>query len=213
MTLLEELFTTRKNKQLAENERSRAELSTLKAQINPHFLFNTLNSIYSLALEKSDRTADAIVKLSGLMRYVLTESDIEFTSMATEIEYINRYIELQKLRISDKTTVMFDAGGDFQHHKIAPLLFTPFVENAFKYGVSTREDSVIKIMIKEEGRGILFRVENRIVDSVVGDSTKRGIENVRQRLQLLYPGNHSLEIDKPDGNFVVNLKIENTYEN
>ena len=121
---------------LAEKEKVNAELSYLKAQINPHFLFNTLNSIYSLAIEKSDYTATAVVKLSSMMRYVITDASHKFVPLEKEINYISNYIELQKLRIDSSIKLMYTVTGDISDKKIAPLVLISFIENAFKYGVN-----------------------------------------------------------------------------
>ena len=204
--LLEELFDARQKKQLAETAKSKAELATLKAQINPHFLFNTLNGIYSLSIENSPKTSDAIMRLSGMMRYILTESESEFVPLSVELDYLKQYIELQELRLTDKTKVLISFEGDFTDLTIAPLLLEPFVENAFKYGVSTSETSVIEININIDNSKILFSVKNRSFSNGV-DTSKMGIQNVRQRLQLLYPQKHQLSITQLDGFYNVELEI------
>ena len=204
--ILEELFDARQKKQNAETAKSKAELANLRNQINPHFLFNTLNSIYSLSVENSPKTSDAIMRLSGMMRYVLTESESEFVPMSVEIDYLNEYIQLQELRLTEKTKVHFTIDGDFEKLQIAPLLLEPFIENAFKYGVSVREDSDIAIHIQLHETSIGFTVRNRMFDN--GLSTlKMGINNVTQRLLLLYPDKHTLSIIEHDGIFEINLEI------
>jgi len=205
--LLEELFDARQKKQIAETAKSKAELATLKAQINPHFLFNTLNSIYSLSIENSSKTPDAIMRLSGMMRYLLTESESEFVPLSVEVDYLIQYIELQKLRLTDKTTVNFTVEGDDDNVQIAPLLLEPFVENAFKYGISAHEQSEIIILLQITGSQIAFSVHNQLFDIVVPTS-KLGINNVKQRLQLVYPNRHSLTITDTHGYFNVLLEIQ-----
>jgi LytS/YehU family sensor histidine kinase len=185
-----------------------SELSFLKAQINPHFLFNTLNSIYSLAIQRSDATPDAVVKLSGMMRYVLQDAQYETVSLQSEVNYIKDYIELQKLRLDKSVKLIFTQEGDLTGKKIAPLILISFIENAFKYGVNSEEDSEIVIRIKSEKEFSLF-VKNNKVRSYSSDepNTGLGIKNTRKRLELLYPGLHTLEISDNEKEFSVNLVI------
>ena len=207
LTLLEELFDAKQKKQEADNEKSKAELNSLKSQINPHFLFNTLNGIYSLSLENSPKTPEAIMKLSGLMRYALTEVDAEFVPLAAEIEYIHQYIDLQKIRITDNTEVTFTKTGDVDSWIIAPLLISPFVENAFKYGVSTNAQSWIKIAVDATNKLLSFTFENKVINTIHANNTKLGISNVKNRLLLIYPGLHELKIINDKDIFFVSLKI------
>jgi len=205
--ILEELFDAKQKKQFAETAKSKAELATLKSQINPHFLFNTLNGIYSLSIENSPKTPDAIMRLSGMMRYILTESESEFVPLQIEIDYLKQYIELQELRITNKTKVHFSIEGIIENIKIAPLLIEPFIENAFKYGVSVSDESNIEIAIKTHKSDILFSIRNRLCN--FGESgSKLGIANVKQRLQILYPNSHQLSIKNQDGFFIVTLEIK-----
>jgi len=204
--ILEELFNTRQKEQAAGTAKSNAELATLKAQINPHFLFNTLNGIYSLSIENSPKTSDAIMRLSGLMRYILTESESEYVPLSIEIDYLKQYVALQELRLTKKTKVSFTVEGDIESLKIAPLLLEPFVENAFKYGVSLLEDSEISIAIKIVNSEIQFSVRNRLFNPSVGTS-KLGTNNVKQRLQIIYPSKHVLTINNLDSFYEVLLKI------
>jgi hypothetical protein len=191
----------------SEREKLNAELSYLKAQINPHFLFNTLNSIYSLALQRSDQTPEAVVKLSGMMRYVLNEANVNFVSLEKEISYLEDYIMLQKLRIGDAIPVSMTVTGDPAGKKIAPLILVPFVENAFKHGVNAEEDSEIKIRI-EIGAELHFRVSNHKVHiHTIEKRTGVGNENTRQRLALLYPGEHTLDIADKEKEFIVHLML------
>src|ERR1700748_3501739 len=179
---------------LAEREKVNAELSYLKAQINPHFLFNTLNSIYSLAIEKSDYTATAVVKLSGMMRYVITDASHKFVSLEKEINYISDYIELQKIRLDDSIKLSYSVSGDPADKIVAPLVLISFIENAFKYGVNAEENSEIKIHIDSTKGYVHLRVFNKKVkiQQVNTHTSGLGIENTINRLQLLYPGRHKL---------------------
>lgn len=194
----------------AHKEKINAELSYLKAQINPHFLFNTLNSIYSLAIQKSDETANAVVKLSGMMRYVLTESQNEFVSLQKELDYINNYIELQKTRLDSTIKLHYTITGATTGKTIAPLILIPFIENAFKYGVNAEENSEITIEISVNEAAINLFVKNNKV-TIRPDPENRsglGIENTKSRLLLLYPGKHYLNIDDNSASFSVSLSIK-----
>lgn len=192
-----------------ETEKANAELSYLKAQINPHFLFNTLNSIYSLAIQKHDKTADAVVKLSEMMRYVLNDDNTSFVSLDKELHYISNYIDLQKMRLSPIVRLSYTCAGDPNGKKVAPLILIPFIENAFKHGVSTEEDSDIKIEISISETQLQLLVKNYCVkiNNNTLNKSGLGIENTKKRLGLLYPNNHLLKIDKIDNYFIVNLTL------
>jgi len=192
-----------------EKEKLNAELSYLKAQINPHFLFNTLNSIYSLALEKSDNTATAVVKLSGMMRYVLDEADNDFVLLEKEINYISSYIELQRIRYGNSIQLSFLIKGNTAGKKIAPLILIPFVENAFKHGVNAEENSDIKIEINIDKNELHLLVTNNKVSLQQLEENKSGlgIENAKDRLQLLYPAKHELHIHDNETFFSVSLNL------
>jgi hypothetical protein len=193
----------------AQKEKLDAELSYLKAQINPHFLFNTLNSIYSLAIDKSDSTAPAVAKLSGMMRYVITDTAKEFVPLEKEIAYIKSYIELQRIRFGDTIHLFFEINGDPVAKQIAPLILIPFIENAFKYGVNAEEDSMIRISIFIEDNKLNMEVRNNKVNVQMAheDKTGTGIANTESRLQLLYPARHLLKITDNDKEFSVSLTL------
>ncbi|MBL0913429.1 MAG: sensor histidine kinase [Bacteroidia bacterium] len=194
----------------AEDEKLQAEVSLLRAQINPHFLFNTLNGIYALAIEKSDLTPDAIVKLSGIMRYVLNEGNKDFVALDREIAYISDYIDLQKIRLGDTTQLLYSVEGDTAGRKIAPLILITFIENAFKHGVSTEEPSDIRIHIFCDAKKLRMEVRNRMVSrrKTPEDSSGLGLGNTAGRLQHLYPGKHRLLIEEKDAYFTVSLHME-----
>lgn len=193
----------------SELEKVNAELSYLKLQINPHFLFNTLNNIYSLASVQSTQTPAAVMKLSEIMRYVTQDAQADIVPLEKEIQYINNYIELQKMRSNDKLELNFKAEGDFSRNSIAPLLLISFVENAFKYGVSTHEKSHISIHITAERDVLQMRVRNTVFDRPEHAATSSiGMSNTRRRLDLLYPGRHSLTFGKTNGYYTVDLKME-----
>jgi hypothetical protein len=194
----------------AEKERVSAQLANLKAQINPHFLFNTLNSIYSLALEKSEYTATAVVKLSGMMRYLISEASGDFVSLDREINYISDYIELQKLRLAETIKLTYMHTGDTGGMQIAPLILIPFVENAFKHGVNPEENSEISIYIDVGGNGLMLTVNNTKVKTMQDHDVQSGLglENTRSRLQHLYPSKHNLNIKESEKEFIVRLTLD-----
>jgi hypothetical protein len=194
----------------AEKDKLTTELSYLKAQINPHFLFNSLNSIYSLALTKSNKAPDAVVKLSGLMRYVITDAGNDFVAVEKELNYISDYIELQKLRLGNTVTLKFEITNDHSGKSIAPLLLIPFIENAFKHGVNPEEDSSININIQINQQKLFLHTQNNLVVPENSNEEKSGIglENAEKRLALLYPGRYQLNIQKTDQLFTVDLSID-----
>jgi hypothetical protein len=193
----------------AKREKTNAEIAFLKAQINPHFLFNTLNSIYSLSLSKSDTAPDAIVKLSSMMRYTVSDAAEDFTALDKEINYIINYIDLQKLRLSPKVKFSFTIDGNPAGKRIAPLILIPFVENAFKHGVNAEEDSEIRISIHITEYDIRLQVFNNkvYVNRSTEPNTGLGITSTERRLHLLYPGKHLLSITDDDQHFNVLLHI------
>ena len=203
------LLKIRERLKQTEIEKTNAELSYLKAQINPHFLFNTLNSIYSLAILKSDKTADAVVKLSEMMRYVLNDSNSNFVSLKNELNYITNYIDLQRMRLTSNVKLNYAHEGIVLDKKIAPLILIPFIENAFKHGVNSEENSEIDITIIVSETTLKLSVKNNCVSTNNQTLNKSGlgIENTKQRLNLLYPQNHLLNIAEVDNSFVVSLII------
>lgn len=192
----------------AERDKVDAELSFLKAQVNPHFLFNTLNNIYSMAVTKNENTAPSIMKLSNIMRYITDEAARDFVPLEDEVNCMNDYIDLQKMRLGDKTNVEVMVTGDITGKKIAPLLLMTFVENVFKYGISSHEPSSINITLKADEYNISFYTRNRIFEAKQHTArTGIGIANARKRLQHLYPHKHLLDIDTGKGEFTVNLVL------
>ncbi|MCW0482751.1 sensor histidine kinase [Gaoshiqia sediminis] len=195
-----------------EREKLEAELNTLKSQINPHFLFNSLNNIYSLSLMNSDKTPQLILKLSDLMRHVLYESRENFIPLKREIEFVRNFIELQRIRLNEKTDIRFNLKGDISNQKIIPLIFEPFIDNAFKHGPrSFSEQAFIHIFITIEGKQLLFEVENSCdcqEPEKQGTAHGIGLANVRQRLAYLYKNEeYDLDISKKANIFTVRLKL------
>jgi len=203
------IFIFRQYKQL-EIEKSKSELALLKAQINPHFLFNILNDIYGQALIKSDSTADSILKLSSIMRYVIEDTKDREVEIEKEVNYLTNYINLQKNRLTDKTKVFFEIKIDNPLNKIPPLLFIGFIENAFKYGVSNEVETTIKIKLKSKKDYLQLEVINdKPIRSISQnlDSTHIGIQNTKRRLVLLYDDKYSLNIIDKKSSFAIYLKI------
>ena len=209
IVVLFSLFLRVRNRMLvAEKKRVDAELNSLKSQINPHFLFNALNSIYSLTVKKQDTAPAAVINLSELMRYMIKDANEEVVPLQIELDYIVNYIELQKARVVNTALVEYNITGDTTGKTIAPLLLIAFIENAFKYGINPDEESSIRIEIKIADDQLIMRVRNaKVVKLTWVKSTGVGIPNTRERLNLLYPGKHTLSIDDNAGDFLVTLTI------
>lgn len=189
-----------------------AELTLLKSQVNPHFFFNTLNSLYALSLEKSDQVPDVILKLSGLMRYVLDSSNKTAVPLEDEVQFLKSYISLERFRFPEHTDIRISLNGDFKKHLIAPMLLIPFVDNSFKHGLgSSIENGYIHVGISIERNNLKFFIENNKPEQEPRDSTKSpgvGLENVKRRLSLLYPGRHRLNIVDNPKSYRVELLLD-----
>jgi len=198
------------NKKLAE-EKMRAELNFLKAQVHPHFLFNTLNNLYALTLIKSDKTPDIVLKLSDLLDYMIYKSNDEFVPLSKELEIVEGYIDLEKMRYSDRLNLKYEVKGEAFNHQIAPLILLPFIENCFKHGASKdRTNPVVEIKINIDPGYLYLKVTNSIPeekDLPVSESNGIGLSNVKRRLELIYPDRHSLIIKNDLKVFDVELKI------
>jgi hypothetical protein len=196
----------------AQKEKISAELSYLRAQINPHFLFNTLNSIYSMAIDRSEHTATAVVKLSAMMRYAITEAHKDYVPLEKEINYIADYVDLQNFRLGHTVKLSHRVSGDPAGKKIAPLVLISIVENAFKYGVNPEENSSIMVDLTVHEYFLVFLVRNNKVRTNVGENERSGIgvENTRNRLQMIYPGKHKFEIQENSREFSVLLTLQLT---
>lgn len=191
----------------SENAHLNAELNQLKSQLNPHFLFNTLHGIYTLALAKDDAAPNAVLKLSHLLRYVIVETGEDFVPLEHDLEHLQHFVSLHQMRLTDQTPVNFTVEGNPYGYKIAPLMLLPFVENAFKFGSSTRDVSPIEIVLKIKNKSLQFTCKNLIKNTGQG-STGIGISNTRRRLELLYPDRYTLEITENERVFSVYLLIE-----
>ncbi|MBC7614669.1 MAG: histidine kinase [Pedobacter sp.] len=194
--------------QSAESEKASAELSFLKAQINPHFLFNTLNNIYTLSIINSEHTSESIMKLSNIMRYVTDDVTNNFVKLNDEIECIRDYISLQQLRLAKDSEVTFEVRGNANGQQVAPLIFMTFIENAFKYGLTKKEKTVITIRLNIESDKIIFFCQNKIHSQQNNlERTGIGITNTKQRLRSLYPKLHVLKIINENEIFTVELIV------
>ncbi|MEJ0102545.1 MAG: histidine kinase [Bacteroidota bacterium] len=198
----------RDEKKSLENANLNAEVNFLKSQINPHFLFNTLNSIYSQAHNRSEHTEYSILKLSELLRYVLYESGEEKVPLEKDIQYINNYIDLQRMRLSSKVTLNYSVTGQLQGHSIAPLMLISFIENAFKHGISYSQSSTISIELMVFEKTLTLNVANPIIKNDTFTQGGLGLKNVTRRLELLYPGKYSLDARHTDNRYIVNLKLD-----
>ena len=200
-------FLNEKIRKNLESEKLIAELAFLRSQVNPHFLFNSLNNIYSLAYQKSDKAPEAIMKLSEIMRYMLQESNESRVKLAREIQYLENYIELQKLRFKDQAYIELLISGDCTGQDIAPLILISFVENAFKHGVASEAGSPIKINIHVDGNNLLFNIWNKKSPYNKDESSGIGLNNVKRRLDLLYDGKYSLHVYEEDESYSCRLSL------
>jgi len=210
ISFLIKAIESRKLKDELINQRQAGELALLKSQVNPHFLFNTLNNIYSLVYHKSDEAPDAVMKFSSIMRYVLYDSKEEKVLLEKEIEYLKSYIELQKLRIKEPDFVLLEVEGNFEGTFIAPMLLIPFVENAFKHAGREYLPG-ISIYLHGDKQEIRFEVSNfkqKEIQTVEKPFSGIGLSNIRRRLELIYAERHLLEIKTENDQYKVKLIIQ-----
>ncbi len=193
-----------------ENEKLTAELRFLKDQINPHFLFNTLNNLYYLAHSQSTKTKDVIAKLSQIMRYMIYDSNQDRVPVSKEIEYIENYISLEKMRLEDDFEINFTKIGDYHNLQIAPFIFITFLENAFKHGTGGGlENGKINVSLSFDKNQCTYSVENRIaLNNTSSEKSGIGLSNIKRRLNLEYQGKHSLQIIESDENYLAKLTIK-----
>jgi len=196
-----------------ETEKMQSELKFLKSQINPHFLFNTLNSIYALTLKKSDKAPEIVIKLSEMMRYMLYECNERQVPLHKEVQYIRNYVDLEMLRQGQKVRIDFRVEGDIRDQKIAPLIFTPFLENSFKHGVNQISEGFVDILLEVQEKNVILQIENskpsrQQVVNHRKPSGGIGLANVRRRLELLYPDAYDLKITDSSDRYKVHLDVE-----
>jgi len=206
-----EWFEFESKKKAVENEKLTAELNFLKAQINPHFLFNTLNNLYYLAYTQSPNTTEVISKLSQMMRYMIYDSNHPKVPLTKEIEYMQNYISLERLRLNDQVPIHLEIKGNPDGVQITPLIFITFLENAFKHGVSNSQPhSWVNIFIDVQGTECFYRVQNSKIaraDKTTGEKSGIGLQNVKRRLDLSYPGQYRLEVTENEKEYIVQLDL------
>lgn len=209
--LLKYWYVQRKQTLEAEQQRTAAELKLLKAQLHPHFLFNTLNNLYSHTLEFSPRSPEIVLKLSALLRFMIYESNSQRISLAKEIDLLQNYISLEELRYGDRLDLSVSITGDIEKYQIAPLLLLPFLENAFKHGTSKQIDQCwISFDLTLDGSLVKFKLINSIDPETEEETSSGGLglENVRKRLEILYREKYTLETQKLEEVYVLNLELE-----
>jgi hypothetical protein len=193
-------------------EKTKAELELLKAQLHPHFLFNTLNNLYALVIEQSDRAPQMLMRLSAILSYVLYECRDAEVSLEREISICKDYIELERERYGERLDVSLDFSGSIDGKKVSPMLFQPFIENAFRLGASEQEGKVwMSVELSVRHNQLFFRVINsaNLDDDRPGlNAEGAGVQNIVRRLELLYPGRHELTMEKGDGVYIVSLTID-----
>lgn len=211
--MLNEAFRQRLAREEVEYERNKAELALYKAQINPHFLFNTLNTLYGLLITHSDKTEATLERFINLTKYMYNNANHEFIALAEEVDYISQYIDLQKLRLNEYADVSFTHRVADDSMPVPPMLLITFVENAFKYGISSNEPCFIRIRLTQQHDTLCFEVENSVFERIVKNSKRMGIENCRRRLSLLYPDRHRLDFGHNRDNHTFQVRLELKNEN
>jgi two-component system, LytTR family, sensor kinase len=211
--IINQWFKSERRTEEIEKEKISTELALLKLQVNPHFLFNTLNNIYSLAIINSPDTATSVMKLSYIMRYVLDDAKSNFVPLDKEMEFLENYISLQRVRLTEKSLLHFTVSGNTGDKQIAPLLLITFVENAFKYGISTHQPSVIDINLTVTGNRLSFIVANQKFHNARGitngpANTGIGLTNAKRRLELMYHNKHSLLAENKATSFLITLTLD-----
>lgn len=202
-------FNLEAKRREVENEKLMAELRFLKAQINPHFLFNTLNNLYYLAFTNSPNTTEVIAMLSQMMRYMIYDSNHSRVPLSKEIEYMENYISLEKLRLNEPVKINFEVQGRVEGHEIVPLILITFLENAFKHGISSNtKDAFIDVRINLNEKNCIYTVENSKLATKTEGQSGIGLQNVKRRLDLSYPNNHELTIKDTPESYWVELKLQ-----
>ena len=213
MKITKKWFQQQQDSLALEKSSMQSELKFLKSQINPHFLFNTLNNLYALTLKKSDKAPDIVIKLSEMMRYMLYECNEKRVPLRKEINYIKNYLDLEKLRQGDRSNITFECTGDIQDQRIAPLMFIPFLENSFKHGVNSRiQDGFVHISIKVNKNELICDISNSKPPPIPNPGVRKvggiGLMNVKRRLNLIYPNGYNLEIKNLPTEYNVHLELE-----
>ncbi len=203
-----------REKQTLQTQTIQSELRFLKSQINPHFLFNTLNNLYALTLKKSDKAPEIVLKLSEIMRYMLYECNEKRVLLTKEIQYINNYLDLERLRQAGAVEISFTTEGHISEQLVAPLLFVPFLENSFKHGLShhMRGGGFVRLHLKVQGDELEFNIENSKAEQLPRQEHPRsggiGLVNVNQRLKILYPGKYTLNVQDQPHQYSVKMVLQ-----
>jgi len=208
--LQEDLRKKSEETKVVVEEKLNTELKYLKAQINPHFLFNALNNIYSLTYLKSEKGPDAVLKLSAMLRYVLEDCQADHVRLGSEVEYIENFIDFQQMKSQGVQKIEFDRFGINDSVLVAPMLFVPFIENSFKYSkIENLDDAFVHMKLETNENRICFEIINSIpMDGKANSGSGKGIKNTKQRLAIVYPGKHELDIHETENEFTVVLKIQ-----
>ncbi len=206
-------FITQNELLRLQKEKLQLELNALKAQIHPHFLFNTLNNLYSLTLKNSDKASEIVLKLSDIMRYVLYQANEDKVPLQKELDFVDNFMELQRIRYNDKYEITLSSNGKTTDLQVAPLLFIDFIENAFKHGLEKRfNDGFVRVFISIKNSKLEFKVinSNSQGEELVPERISQGIglSNARKRLAIIYPGKHDLTIQEHGETYEINLKLE-----
>lgn len=215
LKIITDWFRQLGERQELETQTMQSELRFLKSQINPHFLFNTLNNLYALTLKKSDKAPEIVIKLSEMMRYMLYECNEKQVPLQKEINYLRNYLDLERLRQHEGIAISFAVDGAIDDQQIAPLLFIPFLENSFKHGLNNQlKTGFVDIKLLVEGKQIDFYIENSKGQTIPRSDNRPsggiGLVNVRRRLNLLYPDRYRLQVSNNPNTFAVQLSIELT---
>jgi two-component system, LytTR family, sensor kinase len=206
--ILDDNIKSQKENLVLLEEKKTAQLTFLKNQVNPHFIFNTLNNIYSLVSSKSDKALPSIEKLSQLMRYMYKDGDAQQVSLQNEINYITNFIDLQSIRLGNKESIQYNFSGNMGQYKIAPLLLIPFIENMFKHGILNQVQKPLQINIDIKNDTLFLSTSNFINTLHKDEASGIGLDNVKKRLALLYPDKHTLKIEAKENIYTTNLQIK-----
>jgi two-component system, LytTR family, sensor kinase len=212
LKLLKNWYSEEQTNKYLQQLNLETELKFLKTQINPHFLFNSLNNLYALTLIKSDIAPEVVLRLSNILRYVLYETADGLVPLEKEIQYLRDYIDLERIRVGSRVDIRFESTGDFKNKQIEPMLFLTFVENSFKHGASNAiEHGWVHMDVKEEEGKLSFNIENSKENAAAKEAEDRvggiGLENLKKRLDLSYPGRFNLDLLETPASFKVNLTL------
>jgi two-component system LytT family sensor kinase len=205
---IKEWYKNKQHQQELQKEKLSTELAFLRSQINPHFLFNTINDIYSLTYQKSDEAPAALLKLSEILRYMLREGNADFMPLSMEFKYLENVIELQRISAKGEAYIIFETEGYLDEQKIASLLLIAFVENAFKHGILSDPQNPVRIFLKANANMLVFTISNKKNNYQKDKTGGIGMNNVQRRLELMYPGKHELKVMNEEAFYSINLTLQ-----